>query len=257
MKFKDCYQLLEKYLFEGYKEAITDFSTDAEIQDVRKTVEIYKDLVKRNQVKGQERNIDYWRKQGWNKFDAFVKDLKDQPSKTKIKRKMVTGKAINLWEDDRWLIVIPLDKQASCFHGRKTDWCTTKPNQSNFELYFYDREITLIYCLEKETGKLWAIAAHKDIDKTEMFTQNNSSITKNQFKSQTGLDAQKIIDLAFKNEKVDKSVKETRSKWKEAVASINQMISDKSEDYKTFERLLRYTKDGKSAVAYVKYRANA
>ena len=41
-------------------------------------------------------------------------------------------------ENDDWLVVIPLDKDASCFHGKNSDWCTTKINQGNFEDYFYE-----------------------------------------------------------------------------------------------------------------------
>jgi len=255
MKFKEAYQILEAYLIEGYKEAIRDFSKEAEEEEVRKVIDIYKDLVKRNQVKGQERNIDYWRKQGWEVFRDFVLDLEKRPSKTQIKRKKVVGKSITLMENDEWLIVIPLDKHASCFHGRHTDWCTAKPNQSYFEDYFYDKGVTLIYCLKKKTGEMWAIAAHKNNDKIEMFTQDDRSISEKQFKTQTGLDAREIVNLAFKNQKVDKEISSTREGYKSAMKELMSLISNGSKDYKKIEDLLRFTKSGPMAVKYVEMRA--
>jgi hypothetical protein len=91
-------------------------------------------LCQRNQVVGQERNIDYWRKQGIDAFAKFVGQKLTIPSKTEIKRSKIPGKHIDLVDNDQWQIVIPLDKESSCFHGKNTKWCTTKPNASYFEI---------------------------------------------------------------------------------------------------------------------------
>jgi len=252
--------LLEKIqnlLDEGYKEAKTEFSEVASPDEVDKTISIYKELVNRNQVKGNERNIDYWRKQKWDAFKTFVDELKNKPSKTQIKRQRVIGKSINLQEDDDWLIVIPLNKEASCFHGRKSSWCTTKPNQSNFEQYFYDKGVVLIYCLQKKTGGMWAVVGHKDIETIEMFTQDDTSISESTFKRQTGLDARNIVNKALGDKVINKEINDTRQSYKDKIVELDNLLDEKPLNKKKIEELLRYTKSGEKAVKYIKLLAAA
>lgn len=111
----------------------------------------YKDLVDHNQVTGDERNIDWWRKQGWAKIKSFVDVNSSQSSTTQIKRSKNLGRSITLDEMDKWLIVIPIDKAASCFRGKHTDWCVTKPLDGYFEQYVFIQGKTLIFYLELGT----------------------------------------------------------------------------------------------------------
>ena len=96
------------HLFEGYKEAEADFIKFADVNSVRQTIADYKLLVNKNQFQGQERNIDFWRKQGWDAFAQRVQTTLSQPTKTQIKRKQVVGKSVFVNETDTWLIVVPL-----------------------------------------------------------------------------------------------------------------------------------------------------
>jgi hypothetical protein len=181
------------HLFEGYKEAEADFIKFADLNSVRQTIADYKLLVNKNQFQGQERNIDFWRKQGWEAFAQRVQMTLSQPTKTQIKRKQIVGKSIFVNETDTWLIVVPLDKDASCFYGKNTSWCTTVPTASQFENYFYDRSIMLIYCINKETGSKWAIASHVGVNDIEMFDQGDNPISGGAFQSATGLDPIEIV----------------------------------------------------------------
>lgn len=184
-------------LTEGYPEAQHDFSLVASPEEVATTIATYKDLVNRNQVQGNERNIDYWRKQGWDAFSEFITAKSQLKSKTQIKRSKVLGKAITLEETPEWLIVIPLDKDASCYHGKNTDWCTTKPNANHFEQYFYNKDVVLIYFLQIQTNKKWAIACHKDTTEMELFDQQDKAINATSFQLQTGLDPEKYRSVAI------------------------------------------------------------
>lgn len=223
-------------LMEGYKEVKQKFiSAGTPIDDVSKVLSSFKDLVDRNQVKGDERNIDWWGKKSFDEFKSFVDDKVREKSKTQIKRKKITGKSINLIDNEDWLVVIPLDKDASCFYGKHSDWCTTKANQAYFEKYFYDKDVILIYCLNKKTGGMWAISAQKDLDETELFDKNDKSINKEEFKNQTGLDSKKLIDLALSHySKIDGSKKPYREalvrlesvKWNELYRRSSQIESD-------------------------------
>jgi hypothetical protein len=191
-------------LIEGYKEATAEFSAIS--PDAPAKITAYKDLVQRNQATGPERNIDYWRKQGWEAFIAFI-DSKSGPTKTQLKRKKVVGQSITLREDDEWLIVIPLDQDASCFHGKNSDWCTAKYNEPAFDDYFYNDDVVLIYCLNKQTGGMWAIAGYERAKgKIEIFDQHDKKITAIELKAQTGLRARELTKLALaQNEPINAS----------------------------------------------------
>lgn len=180
-------------LVEGYKEAATEFAAASDQNTANTAIEKYKTLVTKNQATGIERNIDHWRKQGWDNFVKFIDSKADTPTSTQIKRKKVAGKSITIQEDDNWLIVVPLDKNASCFHGKDSNWCTTKLEKNYFNHYFHNNNITLVYCLQKQTGGMWAVAIHKDLpENSEIFDKADDSITSQEFSKQTGLD---VYDL--------------------------------------------------------------
>ena len=189
-------ELFSSPLLEGYKEATQEFTAASDPATAANAINKYKTLVTKNQVAGQERNIDHWRKQGWDNFLKFINGKSETDTATQIKRKKVPGRSITIREDDNWLIVVPLDKNASCFHGKDSNWCTTKTDQNYFNDYFHDKNITLIYCLQKGTGGMWALATHKDlISDSEIFDKNDKSITDAEFRKQTGLDLYELCKL--------------------------------------------------------------
>jgi hypothetical protein len=185
-----------EFIFEGYPEAIRDFTAQSgDKNQVQTTINTYKTLVNKNQVQGNERNIDWWRKQGWDEFNKFVDSKSTQPTATQVKRKRASGQSITLKETTDWLIVVPLDHDASCFHGRNTEWCTARPTGHYFDKYFLDDEVNLIYVLNKQTGGKWAIASHVNVEEIELFDQQDQSITETEFKQQTGFNPSDLIKL--------------------------------------------------------------
>ena len=214
---------IAELLAEGYRETVAAFSQAADLQLVKRTVEQYRDLVNRNQVQGQQRNIDWWRSQGWSKFLAFVNDRYSQPSKRQLKTKRAVGHSITLHEDDQWLVVIPLDHAASCFHGRGSEWCTARPTSHYFDDYFLDRDVVLIYCINKTSGLRWAIASHKDTDEIEIFDQQDETIDAEQFHTATGLSAEQLVaDIPHNNAAIQQA-KEVR---RAALTQIRRMMAD-------------------------------
>jgi len=208
-------------LAEGYPDTIAAFSQTADANQVKKTVDEYRDLVNRNQVQGDERNIDWWRKQGWEKFAQFVDDKSTQATKTQVKTKRAAGKSITLKNTPEWLVVIPLDHDASCFHGRGSDWCTARPTSHYFDSYFLDKDVVLIYCLNKQTGSKWAIASHPKKSNIELFDEKDKSITEAQFKSATGFDPRQLIALIPHNDPRITQVKQSR---RNLLAKIRQLM---------------------------------
>jgi hypothetical protein len=219
-------------ILEGYKEATTEFIDASDEQTANQYIEKYKDLVNRNIVQGQERNIDYWRKQGWERFKAFV-DNKSQQMSMRQSKKGKTGKSITLDENEEWLIVIPLDKDASCFHGRNTSWCTTKPFQGHFESYFYREGVVLIYFIRKSDSNKWAIAVRKEAGLSgfnfdiDYFDKDDDSIGKEHFDNQTGLNSNVYINKAIDQ---SETIQKSRTEWSALREKAEQIIIDRYEE---------------------------
>jgi hypothetical protein len=236
-------------IIEGYKEAVTDFSQVADPQQVNTAINTYKVLVNKNQVSGLERNIDHWRKQGWAAFTTFVNNAAQSPTKTQLKRKKIVGKSINLVDDANWLVVIPLDKEASCFHGKDSDWCTTKTNQPQFEQYFYRNDVILIYCLNKQTGGMWAIAGHKDLSKVELFDQQDHTLTQEQFARQTGLSPMQLVQQAIGSH--EGTLVASRKEYKTAAEYTKAQLPTVTARNLEIEKALIYMKDNYESSMYV------
>lgn len=251
-------------LVEGYREVTQKFAQEADIQNVTKAIDMYKDLVNRNQVQGNERNIDWWGKQGWEKFRTFVNAKSQQQSQTQQKKSKKVGKSYTLDETNEWLIVVPLDKDASCFHGKGSDWCTTKPQHDYFEQYFRDINVTLIYFLQKKTGNKWAIAVYKD-GTDEYFDINDQKIGNGDLARQTGIPFDTIMKyvkmVSNKETDVSKKTDAARSRMKQDIIDLKNLIADhkdsgNKERSPEIETLLLKTKDQQSLVKYLHIIAN-
>lgn len=238
-----------EFLVEGYTEVQRYFETIAPENEVKTFISKFKELVDRNQVQGNERNIDWWKKQGWDAFKEFVSNKQSVPTKTEIKRKKIVGTSITLRDDAKWLIVIPLDKEASCHYGKNSDWCTTKINQPYFERYFYKNGVTLIYCLSKTEDKRWAIAGHPDVDQVEIFNQYDTSLTPNEFSAQTGLDAFELNKQALQHE----NISQTREQYSSAINHLKFLFQqdDFTKRNEEIEKLLIYTKNPRLCKDYI------
>lgn len=198
-------ELIKNTLYEGFKEVSSKFMSEINDQDeVSKYINLYKELSKKNQLSGDEKNIDLWGKKPFNEFKHFVDQKSNQQTKTSVKRSKNVGKSITLFENEEWLIVVPLNQDASCYHGKNTDWCTAKPNDNYFSKYFFNNDITLIYLLKIQTGEKWAIAYHNQEDTMELFDERDNSMFNGDFVEETGIYPKAIVALAKKNDEVIK-----------------------------------------------------
>jgi hypothetical protein len=192
-----------EFIIEGYKEAHAEFSANhANPEEVKDTISRYRHLVDRNQVQGDERNIDAWRKQGWDHFKRFVDQKSNEVSRSQIKRaKIPDAQAVTLRSDNEWHIVVPTNKAASCNIGSNTDWCTTKYNKPHYDEYTKDNGVVLIYCIRHDRKK-WAIAIYPDHKTFEFFDQNDNTLSADEFFNQTNLNPTAIIQTALSNSQV-------------------------------------------------------
>lgn len=144
---------IDDILLESYSDAKRIFSQDADEETVSKYLDNFKDLAKRNVVNGQEKDIGKWIKAGWDKFKAFVQ-AQERVQTNRQTKKAKKKDSIVVYEDDEKMVVIPLSKDASCYYGRNSKWCTAATQSDNhFEDYFFINEIVLFYILFKNGDK--------------------------------------------------------------------------------------------------------
>lgn len=74
----------------------------------------------------------------------------DQPtSKQDAARKIKEG-AEKVYEDNEWLIIVPHTKEASCYYGKGTQWCTAA-DESNNMFDYYNNQGNLYININKNT----------------------------------------------------------------------------------------------------------
>lgn len=219
-----------KSLLEGYKETQAAFSLETDPDTVKKTIASYKSLVDRNQVSGNERNIDWWRKQGWEKFKAFVDARSNEKSSTQVKRAKSNGNAVTIQDDAEWLVVAPFDKTASVHYGRNTDWCVAKPSDDFFNDYFFNDKVILFFFIKKANNRKWAIAFYPSEytgrnGRVHIFDQEDSRIDESEFMADTGLDANSYLAIVD-SENIQSQYQETVRKRDEIVGKGKAILND-------------------------------
>jgi len=219
-------------VFENYQTTTAKFIAAGIPQDeINKTINQYRNLVNRNQVQGNERNIDWWAKQGWDKFNKFVQASASVPSTTQIKRRKVPGNSITLLDNNDWQIVVPLDRNASAYFGKNAQWCTTNTclNTGGFEDHFGGQ--VLIYAISKsQDEEQWNSTNWAIVDDIHYYpkiyfelwnSDNFDGDPPSAFKKDVGLTAIQVIKMARQ-----KHNKQIIDKARKAHQSIYDRISN-------------------------------
>ena len=181
MKIKD----ISYYLFESYRDAVEKFSQEEDKETVNQYLDSFKQLAKKGIVAGQEKDIGYWIKQGWYEFKEFVDSKSQEKTKGQVK-KSKKKESIIVHDDEVKMVVIPLTKDASCFYGKGTKWCTSATESKNYFIkYFYLSKIVLIYVFMKNSGDKYAAAYSKDSNKFEYFNELDQNISPEEFENNT------------------------------------------------------------------------
>jgi lambda repressor-like predicted transcriptional regulator len=182
-----------------------------------------------------DKNIDVWGKRSFADFKKFVDITLDLP--------------IFLPAPPGWQIYIPVTKTQSCVYTHAdthTTWCTAKPNQDNYEDYFLDKNVILIYCFRTAGKAHWAIACHKDLPgKFEFFdSQQKQLLTQEQFDSATGLNSAEIIKSALSHAGVEPARAEAK------ITSIPYLIRKALTPDPALERQILVSKNAQWAYKY-------
>lgn len=192
---------------------------------------------------GDERDIDRWAVRGWTEFrDAMNFDFhltnKDQ---------------ITLRDDEKWLIIIPLNHYTSCFYGKSTPWCITKPNQEDFSFAFFREDGNIfVFCIEKKTRIMWAleIADHDGLD-ANIWNNKNETIQFDEFESHTGLSASALLATVQQNMSAIRAAAKRNAKF-DIQHLVDQVRNTGKRDPRLEQAILK-NKLASIAVKYIDY----
>ena len=109
----------------------------------------------------------------------FIDDVKAARNMLSASQaKKIKKQGVKLYNDDRWLIIIPLTHDASCYYGGGTRWCTTtKNNDSYYNRYKESGE--LYYIIDKKGDKdddLHKVALNFSSKDVELFNAPDTQI---------------------------------------------------------------------------------
>jgi hypothetical protein len=182
---------------------------------VDKTVDLFKELIKYKVINpkdvpdGNPSDISYWKKKGWPSFYQFVQDKQHEYKIVKTSKSRGNKGNYRLIDElPNWLIVLPLDIEASCFAGKNTTLCVASFGNGQFEKYFYQKNTNLLYFINKSGNETWLVAFDSDGDIVELADQSNEHIDNNfqqEFRNKTGLDLTGYIWQALDDHETDLS----------------------------------------------------
>lgn len=146
----------------------------------------------------------------------FIDDVKAARNMLSASQaKKIKKQGVKLYDDDRWLVVIPLTHDASCYYGAGTRWCTTTKNNASY----YNRY--------KESGELYYIIDKKGDEKYDDLHKAALNFSSNDVEVYDSLDRQKKL-----------TVLETMGVPKEALLKIVEDVADKQLHVQRFIYLL-------------------
>ena len=91
----------------------------------------------------------------------IVDAAKQVESRKEVATQAKSG-ANKIYEDERWLVVRPDTRDASCYYGSGTKWCTAMKNAEHFDNY--NKKGRLYYLIDKsrDLGRYYKVALYKE-----------------------------------------------------------------------------------------------
>jgi len=151
----DTYKYTE-FLIKVFKKSFTGnekenialtLGTDLVGDKYSKNLNEFEEHVKANRI--QKKDISQY-----TSFDEIDEQVK--MAEEIVKQKELEKQIEKLFEDDEYLVLIPLTKESNQTYGSNTKWCTTMESGGYWEKYSENYKI--IFVLNKQTGKKIAIS---------------------------------------------------------------------------------------------------
>lgn len=145
---KEIYNLIIENILieESIKDAaITKFGDSS--QDI---VNKFWDEIRHKEIDPKKKDINFWLKGNYADFKNYVENFKSNKQEKRDSKKEVN----KIFEDDTWLIISPLTKEASIEYGKGTKWCTAAYRENKY--FLYNLYGTLYYVINKQNNEKYA-----------------------------------------------------------------------------------------------------
>ncbi len=200
-------------LLESFADAERIFASQADSPEaVKQAIADFKQMNQKNLLSPEEKDITRWVKKGWTSFQNFI-DQSIKRVSNKETKKLARSDSVKLYDNGTWMAVVPLTKDASCFYGKNTRWCTSATESTNyFDSYFSgEAQVTLIYFINKESGERLALAVYHNPDEDdkhqyqyEAYNADDTHISPDFIFNKTGVSQAELLSLLAQNkDKID------------------------------------------------------
>ena len=145
---------LQKLALESPVNYLTHEYVEPYVNAIQKNVEIFAEKSHIGDLYRYKNIYDYIKngRKGIWQTDFIVDSIAAENHLSGSQRKKLEKQGKKIYEDKKWLVIIPLTHKSSCYYGAGTKWCTTEKDSSS---YFddYKRRGELYYIIDKKAEK--------------------------------------------------------------------------------------------------------
>jgi len=149
-----------RYIVQSWTDALNGDEDNFDIYTdyIVRAVKIFHNLSERNLI--EDKNIYSPKYKDFTVFSDVI--TKGQQRAEEIqKEKQFKSDAEKIYQDSRWIVVVPKTHEASCHYGAGTKWCTTTRGiTSYFESYTTNGILFYILDKTRTSGTLYKLAIH-------------------------------------------------------------------------------------------------
>lgn len=102
-----------------------------------------------------------------------VKKHEEVKTSGEIERQHKAGAEV-VFENDKCIIIRPTTREASCYYGKGTKWCTSGDVYNYFNSYHYEKSVNLYYIIVKGSKDKYAVAVYPSGKKQYFDAMDNS-----------------------------------------------------------------------------------
>lgn len=169
-------------------------------------VKEFKELVAAGKIRGEQRDINYWRKRPVSEFERFLELSRGTLTRKEEKRAIKGGDTIDAGVIGNYRLLVPASLNSSAIYGAGTKWCTAGTGDSCKRAFGqYQTVKTAVGYLIPNDGKSekWALLFNTDYSTKafDAFDSRDSIHSKADFAKATGLDPDVLVGMMASVEK--------------------------------------------------------
>lgn len=212
-----------------------------DFEEVINTINYFDSLSSRGILKGPETDINQY---DLNSLSRIVKEKENETSKTE-KKKLEKENSKLIYRDERFVIVQPLDMEASCHYGSETRWCISATKSDNlWDSYQHDDFIFIIDRQAKNPYYKKVAVRFNDKSSFSPYDVNDNIISNSKFFE---LYPPFVYDLLRKesgmiipdSEMVEKLTQDTLSQVLKSPDDYNELIQEIDENHNKAVRVVK------------------